>query len=89
MSDAEVSIALADILAELYPLGPIEEEIWVRAGGDLSRLQLSGTGRAKWFSALRTLRHGGGGPSISRNTLTRTALSDFPRHPILLGLATA
>jgi metacaspase-1 len=77
---------LEDILADLYPAGPQDQEIWARAGGDLSRLRLSGTGRANWFAALRTLRQGGGGAGIMRNTLVKAALEDFPHHAELLKL---
>ncbi|GLW98193.1 caspase family protein [Microtetraspora sp. NBRC 16547] len=67
-------------MADLYPAGPADQDIWLRSGGDLSRLRLAGTGRATWFSALRTLQRGGGGPQISIGTLVATALDDFPHH---------
>jgi hypothetical protein len=77
------------LLADLYPTGPQEEGIWMRAGGDLSRLRLQGSGRAQWFSALRTLRQGGGGAGLRVEDLVRAALDDFPQHaelsPILAG----
>ena len=47
-------------LAELYPLGPVDRELWLRSGGDLSRLKLNLTGRTAWFSSLMYLRQGGG-----------------------------
>lgn len=74
---------LDEILADLYPVGPEDEEVWKRAGGDLSRLRLIGTGRAKWFSALRLLRQGGGGENIDQKSVVRVALTDFPHHPEL------
>ena len=77
---------LGHIMPDLYPMGPIDQEIWVRAGGDLSRLRLGGTGRASWFAALRTLRHGGGGPGIRREYLIGAALDDHPHHPELTAL---
>jgi hypothetical protein len=77
---------LEEVLADLYPFGPQDQEIWIRAGGDLSRLRLSGSGRANWFAALRTLRQGGGGIDISQTSLIEVALSDFPHHPDLLNL---
>jgi hypothetical protein len=77
---------LVEVLADLYPLGPQDQEIWVRAGGDLSRIRLAGTGRANWYAALRMLRQGGGGADISRNTLVQAALGDFPHHPDLVKL---
>ena len=83
-SDDDSWRQLNDILSELYPQGPTEQDVWLRAGGDLSRLKLSGTGRSTWFSALRTLRQGGGGVGIRRATLTTEVLSDYPHH-IALG----
>jgi hypothetical protein len=77
---------LEDILADLYPAGPHDDQIWARAGGDLSRLRLTGTGRATWFAALRTLRQGGGGAGINQGTLVKVALDDFPHHPDLVNL---
>ncbi|RKI04415.1 caspase family protein [Corallococcus sp. AB038B] len=77
---------LEEALSDLYPAGPQDQEIWARAGGDLSRLRLSGTGRANWFAALRILRQGGGGAGISQDTLVKAVQEDFPHHPELLRL---
>ncbi|WP_138468681.1 caspase family protein [Poseidonocella sp. HB161398] len=74
---------LEEILVDLYPAGPLEQEIWARAGGDVSRLRLSGTGRASWFAAIRTLRQGGGGAHISQDTLVQAVLQDYPHHHAL------
>lgn len=71
---------LIAIMPDLYPLGPADQEIWRRAGGDLSRINLSGTGREQWFRALQILRHGGGGEAIQVNSLIAAALEDFPHH---------
>lgn len=71
---------LEQIMADLYPAGPTDQDIWLRAGGDPARLRLGGTGRAAWFAALRTLSQGGGGPDISQRTLIEAALMEFPNH---------
>lgn len=84
--DGEVWRQLEDIFADLYPAGPQDQEIWARAGGDVSRLRLTGTGRANWFAALRTMRQGGGGAGIRQASLIRAALDDFPHHQELLRL---
>ncbi|MER7005248.1 effector-associated domain EAD1-containing protein [Dactylosporangium sp. NPDC000555] len=73
-------------MADLYPAGPTDQDIWARAGGDVSRLKLSGTGRANWFAALRALRLGGGGHNINARSLLDSAISDFPHHPELTAL---
>ena len=82
-STSDIWERLGNIMPELYPMGPTDQEIWVRAGGDLSRLRLSGTGRANWFAALRTLRQGGGGSGIRKEHLVEAALDDYPHHPEL------
>jgi hypothetical protein len=74
---------LEGILAELYPTGPQEDDVWSRAGGDLSRLRLVGTGRAQWHAALKSLQLGGGGEGISSDRLIAAVLDDFPHHPDL------
>lgn len=74
---------LEEILVELYPFGPQDQEVWSRAGGDLSRLQFHPTGQAAWHAALRTLKQGGGGRSINFGSLLSTAKEDFSNHPQL------
>ena len=82
----DVQKRLENVMSDLYPMGPIDQKIWVRAGGDLSRLRLSGTGRTNWFAALRALHQGGGGIGIRRESLIRAALDDYPHHPELTAL---
>ena len=78
---------LEEIMPDLYPQGPTDQEIWCRAGGDLSRVRLTGTGRENWFRALRTLRQGGGGAGIQKESLIVAALEDYPHHPELVVLS--
>lgn len=82
-ADPEVWSQLEEIMPDLYPAGPTDQEIWARAGGDPSRLHPNDTGRVAWFKALRMLRLGGGGAGISREKLIGTALEDYPYHPVL------
>jgi hypothetical protein len=81
--------ALEKLLIELYPFGPRDQEVWSRAGGDLSRLQFHPTGQAAWHAALRTLKQGGGGRSISFVSLLSSAQEDFSNHPQLTMLYTS
>ena len=74
---------LENILVELYPFGPRDQEVWSRAGGDLSRLQFHPTGQAAWHAALRMLKQGGGGKSINFGSLLSTVKEDFSNHPQL------
>ena len=69
--------AITGVFCSLYPLGPTDQAIWERAGGDLSRLTLSGQGRTDWFSAIQLMERGGG--SLTIEVLCREALSDYPR----------
>ena len=85
-AESDIWSRLGEILPDLYPAGPIDQEVWSRAGGDPSRLHLNDTGRAAWFKALRTLRLGGGGAGIRRESLIGTALEDYPHHPVLSAL---
>ena len=70
--------AITTVFCSLYPLGPTDQAIWERAGGDLSRLKLSGQGRTDWFSAIQLMDRGGG--SLTIEVLRREALSDYPRN---------
>lgn len=78
--DADRWSKLERCLVELYPAGPRDQELWTRAGGDLSRIQLYGSGQATWHSALRALKQGGGGRNISIDSLVAAAREDFPKH---------
>lgn len=78
---------LERILASLYPTGPLHDEIWSRAGGDISTLRLSGSGRASWHTAVKAIDNGGGGAGISYGSLIATALDEYPMHSDLLELS--
>jgi metacaspase-1 len=74
---------LEDLLAALYPLGPLDREIWSRAGGDVANLRIGNTGRAAWHAALRLLAQGGGGANITILSLLTEASSEFGANPDL------
>jgi hypothetical protein len=44
---------------KLFPSGPNENGLWVSAGGDLSQILTTGTGRKKWSQAFQILRNNG------------------------------
>jgi len=77
---------LEQVMADLFPAGPPDQQIWLRAGGELANLVLGGTGRAQWFSALRLLSQGGGGGRVTRESLIDAALEEFPAHRELRAL---
>ena len=69
--------AITTLFSLLYPLGPRDQEIWERSGGDLSRLILSGQGRTDWYRAIQLIKRGG---SVTFDMICREALLDFPRN---------
>jgi nucleoside phosphorylase len=73
--------ALYALFVRLYPSGPVQERIWERAGGDLSRIPAATTPRTAWYDAVKLLQHGGGGTSISATSLLRAAQEDSPHNP--------
>lgn len=77
--------SLEEALVELYPSGPKDQEIWSRAGGNLSRLPFQSTGAASWHAALRMARQGGGG-KISFASLLAVARGDYENNPALMKL---
>ena len=68
---------IATLFSLLYPLGPTDQAIWERAGGDLSRLRLSGQARTDWYRAIQNINRGG---SVTIDMVCREALLDFPRN---------
>jgi hypothetical protein len=76
---------LEEVLVDLYPSGPKDQEIWSRAGGNLSRLPFQSTGAASWHAALRMARQGGGG-KITFASLLAVARGDFENNPALMKL---
>jgi hypothetical protein len=44
---------------KLFPSGPDQNGLWISAGGDLSQLITTGTGRDKWSLAVQILRNNG------------------------------
>src|SRR5271156_5736987 len=65
---------LERLAVSLYPLGPTQNEVWSRAGGDQATLQLGTVGMASWHYAFRLLRNGGGGRDITFDSLLSTFL---------------
>jgi hypothetical protein len=75
------------IMVQLYPTGPNHDELWSRAGGDVSALSAAGNGRAAWHASLRMLANGGGGAGITMRRLLDTALDEYPGNGELAALA--
>ncbi len=73
---------LSEIVTKLYPSGLRENEIWRRAGGDLSLINLNTSGKAQWISALVLIENGGGG-DIDFKKLIHEMKTEFPNNESL------
>lgn len=49
---------------KLFPNGPEQNGLWISAGGDMSQLATTGTGREKWNVAAQIMRNNGN-PSVN------------------------
>lgn len=76
---------LCEIAPKLYPTGLREVEIWRRAGGDLSVVNLYANGKAQWIDALFLIEKGGGG-DVDFASLIHQMKSDFPKNESLKNL---
>jgi hypothetical protein len=72
--------ALSETAADLYQYGPDQNQLWARAGGDLSSINYNQSGRAGWGEAIRALRRGGGGESITSYKLLIEMRRDFTNN---------
>ena len=66
-------------LVTLYPQGPEQDDIWKRAGGDVSILINSANRKSQWFNAIEKLYLGGGGKDISIISLMNEIKEDYPK----------
>jgi hypothetical protein len=67
----------------LFPSGPEQNGLWISAGGDLSQLYTTGTGRDKWYNAVQILRNNGKPTLIN---LLSKMLEIYPSNEILKSL---
>jgi adenosylhomocysteine nucleosidase len=77
---------LQELAIKLYPRGPVDQNIWDRAGGDISTLRLGEGGRADWYSALTILSNGGGGSHITKKSLLELMAQDYANNEQILQL---
>ena len=83
-STSELDGLFVETACELYPLGPMDNEIWVRAGGKPSQLDTSGTGQRQWGSAIQKIRNGN---QVRAASLIAEMRGDYPRNERLNYLA--
>ena len=77
IGQAEWDRGLVEELARLYPEGPLQEDVWERAGGRNADLPKSSSGMDGWRRAMRMV---GKGARVSRSRILATALDDYPRN---------
>jgi hypothetical protein len=78
---------LEELMANLYEEGPDQDNIWKRAGGDISKLKNSQSRSEQWAAAITLLRYGGGGKHISPKSLLSAALDDYASNSNVQTLA--
>lgn len=66
-----------DTVADLYPGGPDEQQVWERAGGKNADLRAYGNGRDRWREALRKVRLG---LSVREKKILNVIAEDYPRN---------
>lgn len=86
LSDPQFKNKLVKALIELYEQGPEQDDIWKRAGGDISILSNSSSRRSQWYSAIDKLSKGGGGKGITIESLLNEVREDFPDSNFIQGL---
>mgnify|MGYP003673361866 CR=1 FL=1 len=67
---------LMEIMCKLYPGGLRDNQIWISAGGDLSLVNLSQSGKGQWVEAIRILNLGGGG-NINIDSLINNVVEEY------------
>jgi|GEM_PF-866794 len=68
---------LLDIVCKLYPEGVKDNNIFKRAGGDLSKIRLNTNGFIQWYDTIELISNGG---TISSQALIDRIKTDFPHN---------
>ncbi len=80
ISEDSIWNAILEIVITLYPLGPDDQHIWAKSGGDISTIDTSQTGRSQWEYAIQLLKKGGGGTDVNARTFLQTIKEDYPNN---------
>jgi len=70
--------SLCELAISIYDRGPEENNIWKKAGGDVSILTNTDNRKEQWYAAIQHLRHGGGGKGITAYSLLEEIKKDRP-----------
>ena len=74
-STNELHSLFVETACELYASGPLDGEIWARAGGNPAQLDVSGTGKRQWDAAIRKIRNGN---QVRAPSLIDAMRADYP-----------
>jgi len=77
--------AFQELASDLYEKGPLERDLWDRAGGKNKKLPEGADGVARWHAAIRLIKDGAG-PRGGLPSLVEAMLKDFPHNRELLHL---
>ncbi len=77
--DDEFWEGFLEVAVKLFQSGPTDRDIWSEAGGEISRLDLRGSGRIQWTRAFRHLRRGGE-PRLDPIALVQAFSREFPKN---------
>lgn len=77
-SESDYYQLLNELVIKLYDRGPEENDIWKRAGGDVSIFSNASTRQEQWHTAINKLRIGGGGKKITTYLLLEEMRKDYP-----------
>ncbi|KAA6333524.1 5'-methylthioadenosine/S-adenosylhomocysteine nucleosidase [termite gut metagenome] len=77
LNDLRYKNKLVDKLSSLYEKGPEDNDIWKRAGGNVSILTNDNNRKSQWYSAIDSLSKGGGG-NITLLALIEEVKKDYP-----------
>lgn len=64
----------------MYPQGPEHNDVWNRAGGDISKFSNQSSREENWRHGVTLLRKGGGGTNISAGSLLQVMIDDHPQN---------
>lgn len=78
ISSKEIRKKMVDDLSNLYKQGPEQNNIWERAGGDVTIFTNTTSRKAQWYTAIDELSKGGGGKTITLTTLIDEVILDYP-----------
>lgn len=75
---------LLDVLCKLYPEGVKDNNVFKRAGGDLSKIRLNTNGFVQWHDTIELIGNGG---SIPLRELVKIMSEDFPQNEFIKNIS--